>query len=85
MVYIDDDVLPYHNYFHEGNSMATTEGSYLGSKESNTSDDDGHRECGVGGYNNCPDNPERHSKSGVEDSFDENKSSPGNADTTTPE
>ena len=35
MVYIDDDVLPYHNYFHEGNSMATTQGSYLGSEESN--------------------------------------------------
>ena len=70
MVYIDDDVLPYYNYFHEGNIMTTTEGSYLGSEDSNTLDHDGHGEWG--GYNNCPDNPERHSKSGVEDSFDEN-------------
>ena len=84
MVYIDDDVLPYYNYFHEGNSMATIEGSYLGSNELNTSDDDGHGEYGVGGCKNCPDNPERHSKSGVEDSFDENESNPDNVGTAKP-
>ena len=72
VVYIDDDVLPNYEYFDEENNMATTEGSYLGSKESNTSDDDGHKECGIGGYKNCPDNPERRSTSGEEDSFDEN-------------
>ena len=42
VICIDDDVQPYYEYFTEGNSIATTEGSYLGSEESNMLDDDGH-------------------------------------------
>ena len=42
VICIDDDVQPYYEYFTEGNSIATNEGSYLGSEESNMLDDDGH-------------------------------------------
>ena len=38
VVYIDDDVLPHYEYVDKGNSVTKTEGSYLGSKESNTWD-----------------------------------------------
>ena len=44
--------------------------------ESDYSDDDGHRECGLGGYKNCPDNPARHSTAREEDSFEENEPDP---------
>lgn len=80
MVHINSDALPHHEYFEEA-TKAITEG-YLGSEESNTSDDDGHRECGLGGYENCPDNPARYSTSREEDSFEDNKSESGNAGTT---
>lgn len=51
VVYLDDDVLPHYEYFdEEENGDATNEGNYLGSDDSDTSDDNGHRECGTGGY-----------------------------------
>ena len=67
MIHIYNDALPHYEYFDEATEAATED--YLGSEESNTSNADGHRECGLGGYGDCPDNPARHSTSKEEDSF----------------
>ena len=78
VVHIDSDALPHHEYFEEATEAVTED--YSESGESDTSDDDGHRECGLGGYKNCPDNPTRHSTSSEEDNSDE---SDGDDDKTT--
>jgi hypothetical protein len=44
--------------YHEGDpSGSDTQEAYLASDDSYESDDDGHRDCGRGGYHACPDNP----------------------------
>ena len=70
MIHIDDDALPHYEYLDEATEAVTED--YLGSEESNTSDDEGYREWGLGGYGDCLDNPARHSTSKKEDSFDKN-------------
>ena len=82
MIHIDDHALPHYEYFDEATEAATED--FLGSKESNTSDDNGHGECGLGGYGDCLDNPARHSTSKEEDSFDINKSDSENVGTIKP-
>jgi hypothetical protein len=64
VVCLADDVLPHFEYFEyfeeeEGRGETNTEGSYLGSDNSYTLDDDRHWDCRLGGYSNCPDNPAR--------------------------
>ena len=44
--------------YHEGEPLGSdAQKPYLASDDSYESDDDGHRECGQGGYHDCPDNP----------------------------
>ena len=52
-IYIDDGALPYYEY----SETTTTEDGNPLYLESDCSDDDGHRECGLEGYKNCPDDP----------------------------
>ena len=46
-----------YEYREEGPSGSDTREPYLASDDSYESDDDGHRDCGRGGYYACPDNP----------------------------
>ena len=67
-IYLDNEALPYYEYIEV---TATESGSsqYL---DPDSSDDDGHRECGLGGYENCPDNPaNRPTMQHQEGNFDE--------------
>ena len=76
MKYNYDEALPYYEYSEETNTAATEDRDplYL---ELDYSDDDGHRECGLVGYENCPDNPARHSTARHQvDSFEENYPDP---------
>jgi hypothetical protein len=44
--------------YHEEDPLGSdTQEPYLASDDSYESDDDGHRDCGRGGYHACPDNP----------------------------
>jgi hypothetical protein len=71
----------HYEYCDKPNTTATedTDPLYLGS---DYSDDDGHRECGLGGYENCPDNPARRSKAQEDDSFEANEPDPDNTGIT---
>jgi hypothetical protein len=52
-VYMDDRARPYYEYTES--SISKSESSqYL---DSDSTDDDGHGDCGLGGYKYCPDNP----------------------------
>jgi hypothetical protein len=67
-IYIDDGALPYYEYF-EFTTSESESSPYL---DPDSSDDDGHKECGLGGYKHCPDNPANHSTAQhQEDNFDE--------------
>jgi hypothetical protein len=47
-----------YEYLEEEPSVTDTQEPYLGSDDSSAfSEDDGHRDCGRGGYHACPDNP----------------------------
>ena len=57
-----------YEYLEEEPSVTDTQEPYLGSDESSTfSDDDGHRDCGRGGYHACPDNPANYNMRDDED------------------
>ena len=72
-IYIDNGALPYYEYS-EVNTTENKSPPYLGS---DYSDDDGQRECGLGGYENCPDNPANHPiAQHQEDNFEENHPDP---------
>ena len=69
-IYIDDRALPYYEY---SETQPRTD----------CSDDDGHRECGLGGYENCPDNPANHSTPIFqEDNFEKNHLDPNDRGVT---
>jgi hypothetical protein len=46
-----------YEYLEEDPSGSDTQEPYLASDDSYKSDDNGHRDCGRGGYHACPDNP----------------------------
>jgi hypothetical protein len=56
-----------YKYREEGPSGSDTREPYLASDDSYDSDDDGHRDCGRGGYHACPDNPANYNMQDVED------------------
>ena len=72
-VYVDDKALPYYEYI----KLTATERESPQHLDPDSSDDDGHKECGLGGYKNCPDNPaNRPTTQHQGDNFDENYPDP---------
>jgi hypothetical protein len=56
-----------YKYREEGPSRSDTREPYLASDNSYESDDNGHRDCGRGGYHACPDNPANYNMQDGED------------------
>jgi hypothetical protein len=56
-----------YEYLEEEPLVIDTQEPYLGSDDSYESDDDGHRDCGRGGYHDCPDNPANYTMREDED------------------
>ena len=52
-IYVDGGVLPYYEYI----ELTATESESSQYLDPDYSDDDGHKECGLGEYKNCLDNP----------------------------
>ena len=72
-VYEDDGALPYYEYI----ELTATESESSQYLDPNSSDNDDHKECGLGGYKNCPDNPaNRPTTQHQGDNFNENYPDP---------
>jgi hypothetical protein len=56
-----------YEYLEEEPLVTDTQEPYLNSDDSYESDDDGHRDCGRGGYHACPDNPTNYNMQEDED------------------
>jgi hypothetical protein len=57
-----------YKYLEEEPSVTNTQEPYLGSDDSSAfSEDDGHGDCGRGGYHACPDNPANYNMREDED------------------
>ena len=52
-VYMDDRAQPHYEYI----ELTTSESESLQYLDPDSLDDDGHKDCGLGGYRYCPDNP----------------------------
>ena len=73
VVYMDDRARPHYEYI----ELTTTESESSQYLDLDSSDDDGHKECELGGYRYCPDNPaNRPTARHQEDNFDENYPDP---------
>ena len=72
-IYVDDEVLP----DYECVELTTTGSESPQYLDPNSLDEDSHKECGLGGYKNCSDNPANYSTARYqEDNFDENHPDP---------
>lgn len=72
-VYMDDRALPHYEYV----ELTATESESSQYLDPDSSDDDGHKECGLGGYKYCPDNPaNRQTTQHQEGNFDEDYPDP---------
>jgi hypothetical protein len=74
MVYVDNRARPQYEYIELTSDSKSSQ--YL---DPDSSDDDGHRDCGRGGYEYCPDNPANY-RTTRHQTDDLNKNSPDPSD-----
>ena len=73
VVYTDDRARPHYEYI----ELTTTESKSLQYSDPDSSDDNGHKDCGLGGYSYCPDNPPNYQTTQYQEgNFDENHPDP---------
>ena len=75
MAYADNRARPHYEYV-ELTTSDSESSQYL---DPDSSDDDGHRDCGLGGYEYCPDNPANYRTTQYQEG-DSNKNHPDSSD-----